>query len=478
MPQRVSFCLIVKNEETSLPACLDSVAGLVDETIVVDTGSTDGTKELARRRGARVFDFPWIDNFAAARNESLRHATGDWIFWMDADEWIDEENRGRMRALFAGLQPEMAGYSMEIRCLPNRETGAALVYHHVRLFPNHPQVRWKYRVHEQIILALEALGGPLRPTDVAIHHGGYQDSALRRRKNENYLRLLQLEDAEHPGDPVVHFLLGWTNLDLGRRDEAIAFLSQSVQGAWSASSSIRKAYALLVNCHYGAGDKQSAFAVCQQGRARFPDDTELIYMDAVLRRELGDAAGAEACLLYLLGGPAGTQQALSMDAGLRGYLAHNQLADVYFQQGRFAEAEAQWRAVTAERPDFTDAWLGLTEVWRRQGRVDCLPEAEEAAHRLEALHKPVDAALLHVRVLMARQEFAAARQLLEQAIARAPQVVSLRLILTHVLLLEGRDWEAAERALRDVLALDPNNQDASHNLAVLMRQLGRSATLE
>src|SRR5207249_9840407 len=77
---RVSLCMIVKNEEDNLPACLASAAGLFHEVIVVDTGSTDRTREIAAACGARVFDFPWVDSFAAARNESLRHATGDWAF--------------------------------------------------------------------------------------------------------------------------------------------------------------------------------------------------------------------------------------------------------------------------------------------------------------------------------------------------------------------------------------------------------------
>src|SRR5581483_8644381 len=80
---RVSLTMIVKDEEANLPACLQSVADLVDEVIVVDTGSTDATVAVAQRLGARVHHFPWVDSFAAARNESLQHATGEWVLWLD-----------------------------------------------------------------------------------------------------------------------------------------------------------------------------------------------------------------------------------------------------------------------------------------------------------------------------------------------------------------------------------------------------------
>jgi len=95
----VSLCLMVRNEEEKLAACLQSAADFVNETIVVDTDSTDGTRELAAKLGARVFGFPWSDDFAAGRNECIRHATGDFIFWMDADERIDQANREKLRVL-------------------------------------------------------------------------------------------------------------------------------------------------------------------------------------------------------------------------------------------------------------------------------------------------------------------------------------------------------------------------------------------
>ena len=81
---RISLTMIVKNEEANLPHCLESVAGLFDEIVVVDTGSKDRTREIAREFGARVFDFVWVDDFAAARNAALARATGDYAFWLDA----------------------------------------------------------------------------------------------------------------------------------------------------------------------------------------------------------------------------------------------------------------------------------------------------------------------------------------------------------------------------------------------------------
>ena len=87
MSTRISLTMIVKNEAATLPTCLDSVKDIVDEIIVVDTGSRDRSREVAEQHGARVFDFPWTDSFAAARNESLRHANGTWLLWLLERTW-------------------------------------------------------------------------------------------------------------------------------------------------------------------------------------------------------------------------------------------------------------------------------------------------------------------------------------------------------------------------------------------------------
>ena len=100
---RTSLTMIVKDEQDNLPHCLSSVVGLFDEIVIVDTGSIDRTPEIAREFGARVFDFVWVDDFAAARNAALARATGDYVFWLDADDVVDPPEREKLRALLDGL---------------------------------------------------------------------------------------------------------------------------------------------------------------------------------------------------------------------------------------------------------------------------------------------------------------------------------------------------------------------------------------
>ena len=301
MPPKISLCMIVKNEEAHLPACLNTVADLVGEVIVVDTGSTDATRQAAERFGARVYDFPWCDSFAAARNESLRHATGDWILWLDADDRIDEVNRQRLRTLFANLPDETGAYLMRYVALHDAVVGGSSAVDHAQMFRNHPQIRWEYRVHEQILPAVERLGGWVRPTDVVIHHLGYQDAVVVRRKLERNGRLLELDYADHPDDPLILFNLGRTLLRLDRVAESVPHLAHSLRELPAGLEHIlRTAYALLVEAHCRLGQFPQALGVCQEGRVRYPDDLQLLLAEGLVRRDLGDPQGAEACLTQLL----------------------------------------------------------------------------------------------------------------------------------------------------------------------------------
>jgi tetratricopeptide (TPR) repeat protein/SAM-dependent methyltransferase len=463
--------MIAKNEEANLPPCLGSVADLVDEMIVVDTGSTDRTREVAAQLGARVVDFAWVDSFAAARNESLRHATSAWIFWLDGDEWLDADNRQRLRDLFAQLPDANVGYVMKQQSTSDPVSGDKSIFAQVRLFRNDPRIRWHYRVHEQILPALEQSGATIAFTDIVIEHAGYEEPALYRRKQERNLQLLLREDAEHPNDPLTLFNLGLTHHCLGNPTEAMAYWQRSLERSPATLSLVRKLYALLTKGHLQLGRRDEALAACRIGLVHYPDDVELLSLEAGLLSERGELAGAEASLLRILEAPAAEYFAASLDVGLRSYKTRYGLARLYRAQKRIAEAETQLQTALAERPDFALALLEHGNLLLDQSRWD---ELETVIGKLETTPQgAAGAAQLRAVRHSVRQELPAARQVLEEAVARWPKNLEFHVLLSRILLREGKDWVAVERALRNVLALDPYHTEARNNLTVLLRQQGR-----
>ena len=185
---RISLTMIACDAEAGLDACLSSADDLFDETIVVDTGSTDRTVDVARARGARVFDFVWVDDFAAARNAALARAKGDYAFWLDADDRIEPLQRLRLAALLNGLESEdPSAYAM-----PSIAEGSGATLDEVRLVPVREDVRWSGRVHERLEPDLRRAGIALRRADVAIRHVG-GDAARARRELERALAILEDE---------------------------------------------------------------------------------------------------------------------------------------------------------------------------------------------------------------------------------------------------------------------------------------------
>jgi tetratricopeptide (TPR) repeat protein len=345
----------------------------------------------------------------------------------------------------------------------------------VRIFPNRPDIRWDYRIHEQILPAVNRAGGGVRWTDVIIDHVGYQDAAMRRQKLERNLRLLQLDEADRPDDSFTLFNLGWTLLDLGQAVQARPRLQRSLEQAAPNSSILRKLYHLLTLVHRQVGEPEEALRLCREGLERFPDDAELLLEEGLLLRDRQDWLAAEQSWVRLLSAQKGDYFA-SEEAGLRGYKTRQLLAEVYLQQERLADAEMRWRAAVAERAEFEPSWMGLAEVFLRQSRWGELAELLEKLEGQGAAAAKVG--WLRARGQLQRKEFSAAQRTLAAVIAQDRDAIGPRVLLSHVLLHEGRDWQAAEKALRDVLALDPQNKEAQHNLHILLGDRGRVGPAE
>ena len=224
----ISLCMITKNEEKHLEQCLDSVKDIVDEVVIVDSGSTDKTKEIgkkfcdmrvsSRTRSqvtAKIFDFKWSDDFSEARHESLKHATKDWILVLDADEIINKDDLEKIKEIvkdnendaFLFLQKNysndasVAGFVNESHKKDNKAyTGwyGSLI---ARLFRNKKGYRFQGAVHELIEHSVESKNGKIALANISLHHYGNSDPEVVKKKRQFYLELCkrkvqQKKDAE------------------------------------------------------------------------------------------------------------------------------------------------------------------------------------------------------------------------------------------------------------------------------------------
>ena len=197
-PNTLSICMIVKNEEHHLGDCLKNVKDFCDEIIVVDTGSTDNTTKIAENYGACVIHSNWCDDFSYSRNISLEQATKRWILWLDADDRVSFTAREKIQNL-KKAPPDRAFYFTIRNVKPG---GFGEQWLQLRMFPNHPALRFERKVHEQIGLAVQRLGlQALRP-DVRIEHIGYQDPKAHRLKALRNRRILLAEIANYKDDPA------------------------------------------------------------------------------------------------------------------------------------------------------------------------------------------------------------------------------------------------------------------------------------
>lgn len=162
---KISLCMIVKNEEEVLRQCLTSVKDLCDEIIIVDTGSTDKTKEIAQEFTQKIFDFEWIDDFSAARNFAFSKATMDYIFWMDADDILLEEDQKKFKQLKAELDGAVDAVSMIYNIAFDEAGNPTFSYRRNRLVKRARNFKWIGAVHEYL-----EVGGNILSSDIAITH--------------------------------------------------------------------------------------------------------------------------------------------------------------------------------------------------------------------------------------------------------------------------------------------------------------------
>jgi tetratricopeptide (TPR) repeat protein len=362
--------LIVRNEERFLEGCLRSLAGRVDETVVVDTGSTDRSREIAGDLGARVFDYCWSGDFAAARNAAIDAARGAWILYIDADERVVAFDRDAV-----GKQLEDARYAC-YRVLFRPAAGLTR-YREYRLFRNHSELRFRGVIHESVLPALEALCARTRmrvgESAIALDHLGYDGD--QRAKHDRNLPLLRARLASDPEHVYSLDHLGTTLLALG--DEAGA------EAAWRrAIDAVRRTGGRAASdglpwfhlATFLTERKRDAAALLDEAAEAFPDNHSLTWLRARSLVAAGNLTVAMTLFDALTRVDVETLSSgsLAFDPMIFGAGAHAALGLCAFRLGRYAESARHYARAEALAPDSLEfrSKRMLAEIKARQGATD------------------------------------------------------------------------------------------------------------
>ncbi len=354
----LSLCMIVKDEEKNLKQCLESVQGLADEIIIVDTGSSDKTKEIAAKFTGKIYDFQWCDDFSAARNFSLKQAAGEWILVLDADEIITEEDH---QAIKAAISKEgIAAYFVVTRNYSNDSSLSGWQpcgdkfarqfqgWHpsvKIRLFRNRCrdcQVQFVGKMHEMVEEEALSKIGRIEMLSIPIHHygfGGLNDKNLA--KTQKYVELTQQKIAAEPQNAKAYFELGVQYKELGRLELAEEAFRHSLQ---------------LDNSHI---TPLLNLALVQQKQRKL-EEAKGNFLAVLEKAVSGNNAGrADACL---------------------------GLGCCFFREGNLAQAEEYFTRAVKCNPNFLDAYVNLGAVLEQKGDFKAATGCYRKALQLNPKH--------------------------------------------------------------------------------------------
>lgn len=295
---KISACVIVKNEAENIIHWLNCVKKIADEIIVVDTGSADDTAKIARAAGADVYSFVWCNDFSKAKNYALDQATGDWIIFMDADEYIQSSDCLTVRQLIIAHHKEknLAGYMCRLVNI-DRDTRENLgsSFYQVRIFRRHPSIRFVGSIHECLHSSSATAPKEMRVyREMIIYHTGYSRAIIQEKLSRN-LKLILAAQQERGEKPMDAFYLADCYYGLGEYEKVCYYAQKMIDSGQKAVGQENRPWSILIQSmmllHYPLADIRQK---CQAARKKYPAAAEYYFLQGTSEWEYHDYIAAEA----------------------------------------------------------------------------------------------------------------------------------------------------------------------------------------
>lgn len=295
----LSVCLIAKNEENNIGRCLESIKDIADEIVLVDTGSTDATIDIAKKYNAKVFTTVWENDFSTPRNMSIENATSDWILFLDCDEALTEGESKKIKDLIDAKSTYEA-FHLKIRTLlSGQESGVAIV---LRLFRNKKEYRFVGKMHEQIINSIISVKGhdSIGMAEITIDHYGYDPEIVNQEEKTHRNLEILLNYEEEDKDGYYYYALGNEYCRLGDYDKALETYDVCLQKTYyKKNRNIYYSYLCIniIKLNYSLKKYHKVLTDIEKFKKDLPNFRDLYFMEGITYMDIGMFSKAKDCLL-------------------------------------------------------------------------------------------------------------------------------------------------------------------------------------
>ncbi|MDN5316594.1 MAG: hypothetical protein PWR08_718 [Thermoanaerobacterium sp.] len=368
----LTLCLITKDEEKNIARCINSVKDIVDEIVVVDTGSKDKTVEVAKSFGekVKVINAKWEDDFSKARNIAIENATSDWILFLDADEEIKKEDVGKIRPLLSDDTVEAYILKFINYAGTNSSNGLTEIHYNLRLFRNNGKLKYIYPVHENLRNIEENRVPVFRNADVTILHYGYlSETRIEKNKTERYIKLISRYLEEHPDDKFQHGNLAVEYFNAGNYNKALKHLLIATKGMDVNSYAATRLLRYLISTYSALKDYDTALRIINDAKAYYVDVPDFKFLEGMIyidqKRYKKAIEMFKECLSM------GEYNGLFITMGGTGsYRAKYMIALCYEKLNKLNDAVKEYMEILKEHPKYQEVFIRVFDMFVRNEKPE------------------------------------------------------------------------------------------------------------